>query len=172
MDHHVPTTRNSAATRMCAIDLVEPEGPTRTFTRPGSQRSSAGFWSTQATCGHETAAANARAQGIDSRQSASSVLCSDAGRIGEYIPPIANSCAAPTGYDNFARGFCGIWVVGRNHVSRGSDQRRARTRSSATSTIMSSCPPTILRRPSSTRIVRVSRSYVSAAFSAWRRKLE
>ena len=44
--------------------------------------------------------------------------------------------------------------------------------SSATSTIMSSCPPTILRRPSSTRIARVSIPYSALAFSAWRRKLE
>src|SRR3546814_884855 len=48
----------------------------------------------------------------------------------------------------------------------------SRTRSRATSTIISSWPPTIRRLPSSTRIWRVSRPYCSAAFSAWRRKLE
>ncbi len=44
--------------------------------------------------------------------------------------------------------------------------------SSATSTIMSSWPPIRRRRPISTRIARGSRPYSSAAFSAWRRKLE
>jgi acyl-CoA synthetase (AMP-forming)/AMP-acid ligase II len=38
--------------------------------------------------------------------------------------------------------------------------------SSATSTIISSCPPTILRLPSSIKIVRVSNPYFCAAFSA------
>src|SRR5690606_29485729 len=49
---------------------------------------------------------------------------------------------------------------------------RAASRSSATSTIMSSWPPTIWRLPSSTRISRALRPYLSAATSAWRRKLE
>src|SRR5690606_7451561 len=44
--------------------------------------------------------------------------------------------------------------------------------SSATSTIMSSCPPTMRRRPSSTRMSTVFRPYFCAATSAWRRKLE
>jgi hypothetical protein len=44
--------------------------------------------------------------------------------------------------------------------------------SRATSTIMSSWPPTILRRPSSTRIERVSMPCSPAAFSACRKKLE
>lgn len=46
------------------------------------------------------------------------------------------------------------------------------TISSAMSMIMSSCPPTILRRPASVRIARVSTPWSLAAFSAWRRKLE
>jgi len=54
----------------------------------------------------------------------------------------------------------------------GSVHSRCFAISSATSTIMSSCPPTILRRPSSTRMARVSRPCSAAAFSAWRRKLE
>ncbi len=40
------------------------------------------------------------------------------------------------------------------------------------SVIMSSWPPTIPRRPTSTRIARVSRPWRAAAVSAWRRKLE
>src|SRR5690554_7811508 len=46
------------------------------------------------------------------------------------------------------------------------------SRSSATSTIMSSWPPTIRRLPSSTRISTVFRPYFCAATSEWRRKLE
>lgn len=48
----------------------------------------------------------------------------------------------------------------------------AAARSRAMSVIMSSWPPTILRRPTSTRIARVSRPWRRAAVSAWRRKLE
>lgn len=44
--------------------------------------------------------------------------------------------------------------------------------SRATSRIMSSCPPTIWRRPSSTSIERVSRPCSVAILSAWRKKLE
>src|SRR3954447_929952 len=45
-------------------------------------------------------------------------------------------------------------------------------RSSATSTIMSSWPPTMRRRPSSTRMSTVFSPYFLAAASEWRRKLE
>ncbi len=48
----------------------------------------------------------------------------------------------------------------------------AAARARAMSVIMSSWPPTILRRPTSTRIARVSRPCRRAAASAWRRKLE
>ncbi len=48
----------------------------------------------------------------------------------------------------------------------------AATRSRAMSVIMSSWPPTMPRRPASTRIERVSRPYRAAAVSACRRKLE
>jgi hypothetical protein len=43
---------------------------------------------------------------------------------------------------------------------------------SSASTIISSWPPTLGRRPTSTRIARVSTPYVPAAVSAFRRKLE
>jgi hypothetical protein len=46
------------------------------------------------------------------------------------------------------------------------------SRSSATSVIMSSWPPTMPRRPTSTRRLRASMPYRAAAASAWRRKLE
>ena len=49
---------------------------------------------------------------------------------------------------------------------------RSFSKSSATSTIMSSWPPTIRRSPSSNKMSLVSRPYCSAAASAWRRKLE
>ena len=49
---------------------------------------------------------------------------------------------------------------------------REPARSSATSTIMSSCPPTMPRRPTSTRMSRASSPKRSEAASAWRRKLE
>ena len=49
---------------------------------------------------------------------------------------------------------------------------RAFTRSSATSRIMSSWPPTMRRLPSSTRMSRVSMPYLLAAASACRKKLE
>ncbi len=66
-------------------------------------------------------------------------------------------------------------------VERGGEHRvrghavtpeRVATRSSATSTIMSSWPPTMRRRPSSTRMSRASRPCFSAARSACSRKLE
>ncbi|MGF6884605.1 pimeloyl-ACP methyl ester carboxylesterase [Nocardia sp. GAS34] len=46
------------------------------------------------------------------------------------------------------------------------------TRSSAMSTMRSSCPPTSPRRPTSNRIVRASNPYRRAAASAWRRNEE
>lgn len=62
-----------------------------------------------------------------------------------------------------ARSFCGSYLHSLYVSSLASF---AATRSSATSTIMSSCPPTIPRLPTSTRIARTSSSYIFAAFSA------
>ncbi len=49
---------------------------------------------------------------------------------------------------------------------------RVFSKSSATSTIMSSWPPTMRRLPSSTRISTALMPYFFAAISEWRRKLE
>jgi hypothetical protein len=65
---------------------------------------------------------------------------------------------------------CSTWTpeLGRASVQPFDAEARSR----ATSTIMSSCPPTRPRRPTSTRMSRVSRPWSRAAFSACRRKLE
>src|SRR5262245_11823130 len=66
----------------------------------------------------------------------------------------------------------GVDVVERGSQSATPTARRLLARSSATSTIMSSCPPTMRRRPSSTRISLASIPYRREAASACRRKLE
>src|SRR5690606_15898173 len=79
--------------------------------------------------------------------------------------------------DVHGRGFTCAGHVAASFSIRGARAKRpsasrARRRSRVTSTIMSSCPPTICRRPSSIRMSRTSIPYSFAAASACRRKLE
>lgn len=60
----------------------------------------------------------------------------------------------------------------RERPARREPQARRLSMSSATSTIMSSWPPTMRRLPSSTRMSTVFSPYFCAAASVWRRKLE
>ena len=78
--------------------------------------------------------------------------------------------------------LCGTVAAGHpyRHIADAGHRKRSGVyagawsliKSSAMSASMSSCPPTIPRRPASTRSVRASTPNRSAAASAWRRKLE